>query len=140
MTPTRATTVKRSATGIRTRCRGRAVTSSSPPERWWGWPAVTVTRARAPGRRAPGRPAPRAKWTSFPWRVRPVSIDSSRRLTPSTSTSSRPADPGLVAGQRGAVDHRLEPLEALGDDVGGHELLDSMAAARVPGRGEKMKV
>ena len=32
------------------------------------------------------------------------------------------ADPGLVAGQGRAVDHRLETLEALGHDVGRHEL------------------
>ena len=42
------------ATGMRTRCRGGAVTSSSRPERWCGWPAVTVTRPSAPGRRVAG--------------------------------------------------------------------------------------
>ena len=92
-------------------------------------PSTAGQRARAPGAGGPAA----AKWTSFPWRVRPVSIASSRRLTPSTSTSSQRPDPGLVAGQGGAVDHRLEPLEALGDDLGRARSSDSMAAARVPG-------
>ena len=128
------------ATGMRTRCRGRAVTSSSTARE-------VVRMAGGHGHAAQGarrrrrRPAPAAgKWTSFPWRVRPLSMASSRRLTPSTSTSSRAADPGLVAGQRGTVDHRLEPLEALGDDVGGRRIATPWPAARVPGRGEKMKV
>ena len=34
----------------------------------------------------------------------------------------RAANPGLVGAKRGTVDDGLEPLEALGDDVAGHEL------------------
>ena len=64
-----------------------------------------------------------AKWTNFPCRVRPDSIDSSRRLTPSTRQLLGPPDPGLVAGQRRAVDHGLQPLEALGDHLGRDELV-----------------
>ena len=50
-----------------------------------------------------------------------------------------PADPVTVAGQRRPLHHHPEPFEALGHHLGGHEP-SAMAAALVPGRGEKMKV
>ena len=78
-----------------------------------------VTRARAPGA---GPSGPSGKWTSFPWRVRPVSMAASRPAHSLDEDLFAAPDPGLVAGQRRAVDHRLETLEALGHDVGRHEL------------------
>ena len=88
------------------------------------------------------RPAPAgaAKWTSLFWRVRPVVTDGSRLLGPFDDDLLDPAHPGLVLGQGGALDHHPEALEALGDDVVGDERSSVIAAARVPGRGEKMKV
>ena len=127
------------ATGMRTRWRGRAVTSSSRPERWCGWPAVTVTRPRAPAGRRTGRAGRRevdelalAGATAQHGLVAPAhALDEHLLAAP---------DPGLVPGQRGAVDHGLEPVEALGDDLGRDERRTPWPAARVPGRGEKMKV
>jgi glutamate mutase epsilon subunit len=49
-------------------------------------------------------------------------------------------DARLVLAQGRAVEHRLESLEALLDHVGRHEVVAVISAARVPGRGEKMKV
>ncbi len=108
------------ATGMRTRCRGRATTSSRRPERWWGWPSVTVTRAKAP---AAGFPAvvPAGKWISLPCRVRP---GQHRLVAPADPFDQRlfaAADARLVAGQGGTVHHGLEALEAFGDDVRRHE-------------------
>ena len=108
------------ATGISTRCRGRATTSSRRPERWCGWPSVTITRANAPGAGVPAG-VPPGKWISFPCRVRPVSMDASLPADAFDQGLLAAADARLVPGQGGAVHHRLEALETLGDDVRRHE-------------------
>src|SRR5205085_2215987 len=74
------------ATGMRGRCRGRAVTATSWPTRKWGAAEVIVTSAKVP---AGGMvPSATGKWTSLFWRVRPVATAGSRLLGPSTRTSS----------------------------------------------------
>ena len=106
---------------MRTRCRGRAVTSSRRPERWWGWPPVTVTRARAPG---PGL----ADSVDAGWKVHHLPLTGppgEGGLVPTAHAFDEhflaPPHPGLVASQGGAVDDRLETVEALGHHVGRHE-------------------
>ena len=64
----------------------------------------------------------------MPWRVRPVSMAASAAAHSLDEHFFAAPDPGLVAGQGRAIDHRLETLEALGHDLGRHEL-------RLHGRG-----
>ena len=99
---------------------------------------MTVTSAKAPGAGPP--PSVGAKCTSLPCRVRPVRTASVAPARPLDEHLLDPADARLVAGQGRALDHHPEPREALGHDVVGSTKASSMAAARVPGRGEKMKV
>ena len=63
------------------------------------------------------------KCTILPCRVRPASTEGSRRLGPSTSTSSLAPDPRPVVGQRRALDDHPQALEALGHHLVGHEVV-----------------
>ena len=85
-------------------------------------------------------PAGGAKCTSLPWRVRPESTPGSFLEGPSTTASSITADAGPVAGERGALDHDLEPFEPVGDLVGRHEEVGHLRRHGCPASGEKMNV
>ncbi len=86
-----------------------------------GWPPVTVTRAKEPAG-GTGRPGA--------GEVDQLALAGAPgqhgRVPPADALHQHllgPPDPGLVAGQRGAIHHRPEPLEALGDHLGGHEFV-----------------
>jgi hypothetical protein len=51
-----------------------------------------------------------------------------------------PPDAGLVLGERRPLDHDAQPGEPLATHGGVDEVVASISAASVPGRGEKMKV
>ncbi len=108
------------ATGISTRCRGRATTSSRRPERWCGWPSVTVTRANEPGAGVPAdRPGREVDELPLPGAPR-----QHGRVPPADALDQgllAAADACLVPSQGGAVHHRLEAFETLGDHVRRHE-------------------
>ena len=74
--------------------------------------------------------------------VRPVSTDGSRFDGPFDHDLLDATDPGPVLGQRRALDHDPEALEALADDgrVDGPLGCSASGAASVPSRGEKMNV
>ena len=105
---------------MRTRWRGRAVTSSSRPDKWCGCPAVTRTPAQRAGCRCSGT---RRR------EVQQLPLAGARRqhggVAPAHAFDKHflaAPDTGLVPGQGRAVDDRLESFEALGDDLGRDEL------------------
>src|SRR5205823_3920683 len=123
------------ATGMRTLWRGRAVTSTSSPNRWWGAPWLMRTWAKVPAASGPSA----AKWTRRLWRVRPVMRPASRLLTPSTSTSSTaPTRASLAASADRSTTTRSRSNRSPTTSAGTNR--SAMVAASVPGRGEKTNV
>ncbi len=116
---------------------GPATTVRSTPERWWRAASTTATVAYDPA--GTDRPPVPSKCTSLFWPVRPVSTAAFRLEGPSTSTSSsRP----MRARWRSSADRsttvRSRSNRSATTSAGTNRSV--MAAARVPGRGEKMNV